>query len=42
MERAEKKRQENIENIQTNARKAIENATRSFGEKVQENSKDEE
>ena len=45
MERAEKKRQENLENIQTNARKAIEfanNAARAFGEKVQENSKEEE
>ena len=44
MERAEKKRQENIENIQANARKAMEtaNAVRSFGEKMQENSKEDE
>ena len=44
MERSEKKRQENIENIQSNSRKAIEtaNEVRSFGEKMQENSKEDE
>ena len=44
MERANKNRQAVIENIQSNARKTIEaaNNARNFGEKVEENNKEEE